>query len=233
MFNRKNYKKQAKTQLKNRYTIPALVQFIVLVLISIFVRLCTIFFKPEYTSSISHNRMNFSFNIKDPKSILYFVVTVCIMSALTLAQKSMYNRMYGSIRKMTFSDFIAGLDQWWQAFRGGLWNALWVHLWSLLFVIPGIVKAYSYSMMFYIMAEYPKIGVMKAMKLSKEMTRGYKSELFALDLSFLGWFILGILFWGLPLIWILPYYTLTKTNAYHALKETAINIHLLTEADFN
>lgn len=135
--------------------------------------------------------------------------------------------------KVTFSTFLEGIEEHWlQAMLGALWEFLWVTLWSLLFVIPGIVKAYSYSMMFFVIAENPKIGAMKAMDISKILTQGHKADLFVLDLSFIGWAILSCLVSGLGFIWLYPYEQMTKLQAYYDLKKMAFAQNKLTPADF-
>nr|WP_325211766.1 DUF975 family protein [uncultured Oscillibacter sp.] len=68
---------------------------------------------------------------------------------------------------------------------------LFIFLWSLLFLIPGIIAAYRYSFAFYNLYEDPGIGVMEALEMSKRQTLGYKSQLFVLDLSYIGWNLLA------------------------------------------
>ncbi len=113
-----------------------------------------------------------------------------------------------------------------------LWYSLWVFLWTLLFIVPGIVKAFSYSQMFFILAEYPDIGVRKAMQISKTMTKGNKGDLFVMCLSFIGWEILAALTCEIGSLWLRPYETMSFTNAYHAMKAHAIQAGDLTEEDF-
>ena len=79
---------------------------------------------------------------------------------------------------------------------GSLWMALWVFLWSLLFVIPGIVKSFSYAMTPYILTDCPEVAPTKALKISQRMMKGHKGELFMLQLSFIGWYILIFLAFG-------------------------------------
>lgn len=78
-------------------------------------------------------------------------------------------------------------------------------LWSLLFIIPGIIAAYSYSMTPYILAEHPEYGALEAIRISKEMMRGNKMRLFILHLSFIGWALLSILTCGLGMLAVTPY----------------------------
>ena len=70
---------------------------------------------------------------------------------------------------------------------------LFVFLWSLLFVIPGFIAAYRYRFALYNLYENPGIGVMEALEMSKQQTLGYKGQLFFLDLSYIGWFLLASL----------------------------------------
>ena len=70
--------------------------------------------------------------------------------------------------------------------------SLFIFLWSLLFIIPGIIAAYRYSFAFYNLYEDPEIGVMEALEMSKRQTLGYKAQLFTLDLSYIGWNLLAI-----------------------------------------
>ncbi len=72
-------------------------------------------------------------------------------------------------------------------------TSLFVYLWSLLFVIPGIVAQYRYSFALYNLCQNPELGVMEALSLSKQQTNGYKMQLFMLDLNFLGWTLLLVI----------------------------------------
>ena len=82
--------------------------------------------------------------------------------------------------------------------------SLFTVLWTLLFIIPGIVKAYAYSMSFYLVNKEPDLEAMAAIDKSKEYTRGYKGDLFMLDLSYLGWYFLGLFTLGILWLWIIP-----------------------------
>ena len=107
-----------------------------------------------------------------------------------------------------------------------LGKALWLfiitgfftYLWSLLFVIPGIIKGLSYSMAPYILAENPTMTAREALNESKRITNGYKAQLFVLQLSFIGWMFLIPLTFGLISIWLIPYMNATYANFYNAIK---------------
>lgn len=100
-------------------------------------------------------------------------------------------------------------------FLRGLFTALW----SLLFIIPGIVKSYEYMMIPYLLAEHPEMTRQEAFAESKRMMDGNKWNAFVLDLSFIGWTLLGICTVGILLVfYVEPYIYLTHAELYHALK---------------
>ena len=96
---------------------------------------------------------------------------------------------------------------------------LFIVLWTCLFVIPGIIKTFEYYMVPYIMADNPEISRKEAFALSKEMMQGNKWKTFVLELSFLGWYILGICTCGIVFVlWSDPYARATKAELYLELK---------------
>ena len=110
------------------------------------------------------------------------------------------------------------------------WREFKIFLWSLLFVIPGIIKSYEYSMVPYILAENPHISSERAFELSKKMTRGEKWKIFVLDLSFLGWRILGVLCCCVGEIFLQPYVEATYAELYQIMREKA---HGLSFSDYS
>ncbi len=100
---------------------------------------------------------------------------------------------------------------------------LYIFLWSLLFVIPGIIKGYSYRMVPYILADNPKMDANEAITLSRKMMNGEKWKTFVLDLSFVGWYLLGLIALGIGVVFVHPYYYSTQAQLYLALRQNAIN----------
>lgn len=105
-------------------------------------------------------------------------------------------------------------------FGGGfclrLLRNIYIALWSLLLIIPGIVKSYSYAMAPYIMAEHPEYGANQCISMSKEMMKGHKFDLFCLELSFLGWTILSALSLGIGFLFLTPYQEAARAAFYRA-----------------
>lgn len=97
-------------------------------------------------------------------------------------------------------------------------TGIFIFLWSLLLIVPGIIAALNYSQAFFIMNENPEIDFMDAIRQSKQMMFGYKGKLFLLYLSFIGWSILCIFTLGIGFLWLAPYVQLTLTNFYEDLR---------------
>lgn len=87
-----------------------------------------------------------------------------------------------------------------------------------LFIIPGIIFTYMLSQIFFIIADNPQIGAVEVLKKSAEMMKGYKWKLFCLHLSFIGWYLLGIVTLGIAFIWVGPYIKTANTVFYENLK---------------
>ncbi len=98
---------------------------------------------------------------------------------------------------------------------------VFVLLWSLLFIIPGIIAALRYSMAFYIMHDNPEMTGSDALNKSKEMMTGHKGKLFCLYLGFTGWFILCLFTFGIGFLWLYPYINVTVANFYDDLKNSS------------
>ncbi len=96
---------------------------------------------------------------------------------------------------------------------------LFVLLWSLLFLIPGIIASYAYAMTFFVIADDPGVGPLQAITRSKEMMRGRKWKLFCLFCRFLGWSFLCILTLGIGYLWLGPYMQTTLAHFYDDVKQ--------------
>lgn len=116
-----------------------------------------------------------------------------------------------------FKDLFSQFDRFGQGFAQYFLRFLYTFLWSLLFIIPGIVKSYAYAMTPYIMAENPELTANEAITASKEMMDGHKGELFMLDLTFIGWDLLCILTLNLGHLVLNPYKNAARTVFYKEL----------------
>ena len=230
MFDRKKYKDFAKRQLKGRWTVPVIMTLIIVVIMFLFdipniIRLFTdeafwklMYFEGDITEAYDlYNQVSSHSN-----SYLTSIIQVVAEAILSFAAINVYLKMSRSPEKISLKLFIEGLNNWARAFLAALWKYLWVFIWSLLFFIPGIIKAISYSQMYYILCEYKDFSVTKAMRISMIITYGHKGDLFVTYLSFLGWLLLSVLTFGIGALWLQPYMDMTLINAYHALMKEAL-----------
>ena len=111
-----------------------------------------------------------------------------------------------------------GFDDFFSAFKVTFLVGIYTFLWSLLFIIPGIVKGYSYSMAMYVLADNKGKSARECIAESKAMMEGHKMELFVLDLSFIGWYLLCSLTCGLAALYVVPLLNATHANVYETIK---------------
>lgn len=114
-----------------------------------------------------------------------------------------------------------GFYDLWSSIKVNFFVSVFTFLWSLLFLIPGIVKAISYSQAYFILAENPNMNALEVIDLSKQMMEGHKADYFVFILSFFGWFLLIPLTFGLASIYVIPYFCTSLTNFYAELKNEA------------
>lgn len=124
-----------------------------------------------------------------------------------------------SCEPMELGDIFRGFkDDFSGTFLLNLMQCIFIGLWSLLLIIPGIIKSYEYSMIFYIKADHPEYDWRRCFEESKQLTKGHKLDLFILDLSFIGWSIVGALCLGIGSLWVLAYRYATQAQCYKVLK---------------
>ena len=141
----------------------------------------------------------------------YIISGACTLSYIIICFKVIQREPLG------IEDAFSGFKNFGKSIGLFFWQLLWVFFWTLLFIIPGIIKSYSYCMSFYILVDHPEITVREALNESKRMTQGHKIDLFILQLSFIGWGILATLTFGIGYFWLIPYMQVTMANTYKKL----------------
>lgn len=101
-----------------------------------------------------------------------------------------------------------------------LLQMLYIFLWSLLLLVPGVIARYSYAMTGYILAEYPELSPSEAIARSKDMMEGNRWRLFCLEFSFIGWELLCLLTLGIGNLWLVPYRETARTAFYREVSAT-------------
>ncbi len=144
--------------------------------------------------------------------IVAFFATIAVTTVLAVTYAGFFVKLYRGER-VSAESVLDGLKYNFSRKFGSMFCVgLFTCLWSILFYIPGIIKAYSYSFTAFILTEFPKVGAMDAITVSRKLTNGHKMELFVLDLSFIGWWILNMFTAGiLGVVHVIPY-----ANTAHA-----------------
>jgi len=150
------------------------------------------------------------------------IITILVSPSLTMGFV-LITLMAVNNQDIALADFFNGFNYFVKAFLLCLLTGLFTFLWSLLFIVPGIVKGYAYRMAPYILAENPEMSPLDCITASKNMTNGYKGDLFVLDLSFIGWMLLTAVTFGIAGIYVYPYYMVTYGNFYVDLKSKVIS----------
>lgn len=114
-----------------------------------------------------------------------------------------------------------------------LYKAVLIILWTLLLIIPGVIKSYAYRMVPYILADNPEMDHKRAIEISNDMTNGEKFNIFVLDLSFIGWYILGALAFGIGVLFVNPYVNATEAELYLVLRQQAIDTGICSLGELN
>lgn len=148
-----------------------------------------------------------------------FILTLLFLSPLQVGYYNTFRKLYqeGSA-SLTGNMFTTGFSNWGHIVLGQLLMGIFIFLWSLLLIVPGIVKAYAYAMTPYILVERPELSVNEAIGLSRRMMKGRKFDLFYLHLSFIGWALLCILTLGIGFLWLYPYMMTAQAAFYCDVK---------------
>ena len=120
--------------------------------------------------------------------------------------------------RLTSNMFQVAFRNYWHKVWGMFLMGLFITLWTLLLVIPGIIKMFSYAMTPYILEENPELSANDAIDRSRAMMKGHKFDLFWLWLSFIGWGILCIFTLGIGLLWLAPYMQTAEASFYEDVK---------------
>jgi uncharacterized membrane protein len=145
--------------------------------------------------------------------IIFTVIYYVIGSAVRVGYAS-FNINIVDGNKPRLANLFEHFNAWGPSIIANVLTEVFTFLWSLLFVIPGIVASLSYAMVPFILSEDPNLTAMEAIVDSKAMMQGNKWRLFCLNLSFIGWYLLGVVTLGISNIWVIPYHQATLAAFY-------------------
>lgn len=148
-----------------------------------------------------------------------FLLSVFLFIPLSVGFANAFNALYVYSNANVLSNtFGYGFKGYWRSIGGMVLVYVFTFLWSLLLIIPGIIKAYSYSLTPYILIDNPELSPREAARRSQQMMQGQKFNLFYLQLSFIGWSILACLTGGIGFLWLLPYMQTSQAVFYQNIK---------------
>lgn len=170
-------------------------------------------------------------------AVMFFIcvigtlIDIFLINPVRVGGYNYFNNLHEGTSKFTniFGGFTHGHYK--ASIRNMFLRDLYVFLWSLLFVIPGIIKSYSYWMVPYITAANPNLSASRAFEISKKTMNGEKWHTFVLQLSFIGWDILAAISFGIGYYFLAPYKETTFAELYATLKEKAIASGIATEEE--
>lgn len=120
-------------------------------------------------------------------------------------------------RELQFSDLFSQFGRFGTGFAQQFLRILYVTLWTLLFIIPGIVKGFSYAMTPFILEDHPEMTASEAIKASMKLMDGHKMDLFILSLTFIGWQLLACLTMGIGFLFLNPYMNAAYAVFYRSI----------------
>ncbi len=168
-------------------------------------------------------------------SLIGYAVSICftifLLNIITVGLRKMFLKARIT-RKADIGDMFSMFSSYSSTMRTMFFYDLYIWLWSLLFIIPGIIKTYSYYMVPYILAENPDISTERAFEISKRTMDGEKGKAFYMHLSFIGWYILGFCACCIGIMFVNPYANATYAEFYAYVKQKSLATGIATPADF-
>ena len=209
------YKARAKAALQNNYWKAFLVSFLTTAILSAGTTVSTTINTFKTTQDIMTNEFSTTFSYS-PFTSIGTLVTFLLAGTLTVGAAHFFLNLVNRAES-GIEDLFGAFKHYGNTLVLGLLTTLYTFLWSLLFIIPGIIKSLGYFAAPYILAEHPEIKASEALRMSEEMMKGHKKELFLLGLSFAGWFLLSILTLGIGIMFLQPYYQTAMAEFFNEI----------------
>ena len=155
-------------------------------------------------------------------ALIGFITSIamfCLGSIVTVGYHK-FNLDLVDRKSVSIGTLFSYFKNWKSAILTNLLKTVYIFLWSLLCIIPGIIAEYKYAMTPYILAENPDMDPQEALDKSTELMNGHKWHLFCLELSFVGWSILCVFTCGIGFLWLTPYVNASRAEFYRQISNT-------------
>ncbi len=188
---------------------------VVIITVFIFLALTQLFTNQDRVVTFSNGE-----SMVSPSSAFFNLLSFILTGPLTYGLMVFFRRL----REQTadIKDLFVGFKRFGDTFLLNLVTTVFIVLWSLLLIVPGIIAAFRYTMAYLIMTENPDMTALESITASKMMMEGHKMEFFNFAISFIGWFLLGIATFGLGFLYVIPYYNASKVEFYENLKRGTV-----------
>ena len=147
---------------------------------------------------------------------------VCLVSLLLLPMSYSYSVAFlddkRSASEFKIEQLFDGYKDFLRIMGTMLLTEVYIVLWTLLLIVPGVIKAISYSQTQFILKDYPELSYNEAIERSMAMMEGHKMQYFFMALSFIGWILLAIISCGILSLWVNPYISATNAHFYEYVK---------------
>jgi hypothetical protein len=238
MWTRRELKTRAKGVLRQSYWKAFLISLVLAFVMGnggASVNINRLFNSPEpHNNTAAASMFNFESEITPIILLIIGIVVLMVMLfaaalriflgyPLEIGARRYFNQAARNDVRMGYLGYAFDGAGYWGVIKAMLWRALINFLWFLLLIIPGIIKSSAYQMVPFILADNPNIGYKRALELSNQMTDGHKFKMFVLDLSFIGWYLLGVLLLVVGTLFVLPYDNATRAELYLVLRQNALN----------
>ena len=218
MKKNQDYKNAALSVLKGNWA-PAVVCSIVYVLIAVVISV----FQPSVATDDGVT------GTQGAMSLVYMLLYIFVMLPIILGMYQTFNVLYtDGDNKLTSNMFKLAFGAYGRNLAAMLLMSVFTLLWTLLFIIPGVIKTIAYSLTPYILKDFPELTPNQVINLSQKMMKGHKLDFFCLVLSFLGWALLCILTLGIGTLWLSPYVYTSFAAFYQDVKaeyEAKVNLN--------
>ena len=215
-MDRKELKLNAKKSLVGKYFETFKMFLFLAIVIAILSCIASILDNALGTTWVIGTKEYFGQIVEEKCSLFQSIISIVCTCAIGFGLSSYFLKISRN-EDVTFKESYAKLDMGLFYFCLSFVVGIFVFLWSILFIIPGIIAAISYSFVYNIKLDNPEMSVMECIAKSKEIMNGHKMDFFILELSFIGWIILVPFTLGLLTIWLVPYMNVTICNFYNKL----------------
>lgn len=177
------------------------------------------FFLDTWESILTNSNADLTEYIPYLKSALvFFLIYFIVDSILQYGFHVFCLKVANRDSSMSYADLFSGVKYFFKVIGLSFVSGLFIVLWTLLLIVPGIIATYRYTQVFFILAENPEKGILQCIRESKEMMVGNKWEYFVLEMSFILWHLLALVTCFLSYIYVYPYSMVTYANYYNRIK---------------